>query len=135
MTWYNDQDANQVWSKVVVPEEFNSYPHIVHGGIVAALLDETVGRAVLLDGNIERLMVTAKLDIRYRKPTPAGKELMVVGWVLRENGNRARVAGEIRLADGTVTAECKALIVRPPIDYLQNFNWSADTNDWYVDEE
>jgi len=131
MTWYNDHENCQIWSKLVVPEEFNSYPGIAHGGIVAALLDETAGRAVLMDGDIDRLMVTARLNIRYRKPTPTGKQITVVGWVDRDSRSRARVAGEIRLDDGTVTAECEALIVKPPAEYLQDF----DTNEWYVDEE
>lgn len=131
MSWYNDHNSNQIWSKVIIPEEFNSYPGIVHGGIVAALLDETAGRAVLMDGDMEKLMVTARLNIRYRKPTPTGKELTIRGWIDRDGRNRAQVAGEIRLADGTVTAECQALIVKPPAEYLANF----DTDQWYVDEE
>ncbi|MGE5381196.1 MAG: PaaI family thioesterase [Methylocystaceae bacterium] len=131
MTWYNDRPENKVWSKLVVPDEYNSYPGIVHGGIVAALLDETAGRAVLMDGEIDRLMVTARLNIRYRKPTPTGTELTVIGWIDRDGHSRARVAGEIRLADGTVTAECEALIIKPPAEYLEKF----EAGDWYVDPD
>ena len=39
---------------------------------VAALLDETGGRTILMDGGFEDLMVTAKLEVVYRRPTPTG---------------------------------------------------------------
>jgi len=129
MSWFNDHEHNQIWSKLVVPDEFNSYPGIMHGGMSAAHLDDNAGQGVLLTGDIKKLRVKAKLEIRYRKPTPTGEEIMVVGWIERESRGRAKVAGEIRLSDGTVTAECEALIVKPPAEYLAGF----DTNEWYVD--
>ena len=46
MTWYNNPESNQVEASVTIDEHFNGYPGIVHGGIVAAILDETSGRAV-----------------------------------------------------------------------------------------
>lgn len=43
---------------------------------------------------------------------------------------RAQVAGEIRLSDGTLTAECKAVVVRPPKEILDN--WENEKPYWKV---
>lgn len=131
MTWYHDDD--QIRTTVTVPEHFNGYPEVVHGGIVAAILDETAGRAVLINGNHETLMVTLKLEVTYRRPTPTNTPLTAVGWVLRQSRKRARVAGELRLPDGTVTAECTAVVVRPSADFLQK--WKAEKPYWRVYED
>ena len=76
-----------------VPEHFNGYPGVTHGGIVAALLDETAGRSILMDGGFDDLMVTAKLEVAYRRPTPTGVPLQVVGRLTRRSGARAEAAG------------------------------------------
>ncbi len=131
--WRNDPGARQVRAVVTVREEYNGYPGIVHGGVVAALLDETAGRALMLDGDFERLWVTVKLEVTYRRPTPTGVPLTVVGWVEREDARRSMTAAEIRLPDGEVTARCKALIARPPEKLLEN--WLAEREHWRVDPE
>ena len=133
MTWYNDIDAQQARATVCIPEHFNGYPGIVHGGIVAALLDETAGRALLLDGDDDNLMVTLKLEIKYRRPTPTGEPLTVTGWVIKRDARKARVAAEIRLADGTLTAQGEAIVVRPPQEILQD--WEAEKPFWRVYDE
>ena len=130
VSWYNDPDARRVRATVVVPDDYNSYPGIVHGGVVAALLDETAGRAVMIDGDWANLMVTLKLEVTYRRATPTGTPLEVAGWVLRDGPRRARVAGEIRLPDGTVTASCEAVVVRPPAEVLAG--WETERPHWRV---
>ena len=47
---YSDVEHREVRVNVIVDDKYQSYPGIVHGGIVAAMLDEVSGRAVLLDG-------------------------------------------------------------------------------------
>jgi len=130
ITWVNDREARQIRARVVVPEHFNGYPGIVHGGIVAAILDETAGRALLLDGDADNLMVTVKLEVRYRKPTPTGQPLTAVGWVIRQTETRAQAASELRLEDGTVTAECEALLFRPSQEFFDR--WEPEKAYWRV---
>lgn len=131
MSWYNDVKAQKVWSELVVPEQFNSYPGVVHGGVVAAILDETSGRALLL-GDDDMLMVTAHLELKYRHPTPTNQPLTAVGWIVKGGKRRARVAGEIRLADGTVTAECTATVIKPPAGFFESHGWQEEKPYWKV---
>lgn len=132
LRWVNDHKANRVVAHVTVPDDYNSYPGIVHGGVVAAMLDETSGRAVLLEDD-NRLFVTLKLETTFRKPTPTGVPLTVVGWIVQDRGTRVKAAGEIRLPDGSVSAKCTSLLVLPPDEVAQGFE--AEREHWYVDVE
>jgi len=96
-------------------------------------LDETSGRAVMLKSGKDALMVALKLEITFRRPTPTNTPLTAVGWVIKQSLSRAQVAGEIRLPDGTITAECKAIVVRPPQGILDK--WEPEKPYWKVYDE
>jgi uncharacterized protein (TIGR00369 family) len=134
MTFINDLETQQVWSEIVIPSGFNGYPGVVHGGIVAALLDETSGRALMLNGKNDELFVTTRLEVKYHHPTPTDQLLRVVGWIIKRTSRFAHVAGEIRLADGTVTAKCETTVARPPKRFFDSCGWEKDAHDWRVDE-
>ena len=130
MRWYEDHNEQLVRTTVTVPEHFNGYPGVVHGGIVTAILDETAGRSVMLKSGKDALMVALKLEVTFRRPTPTETPLNVIGWVIKQSKSRAKVAGEIRLPDGTLTAECQAVVVRPPQEILDR--WEAEKPYWKV---
>jgi uncharacterized protein (TIGR00369 family) len=132
LAFYENPEAEQVQVDFQVPDTFQGYPGIVHGGIVAAVLDEIAGRAVMLNGSDDTLMATLRLTIRYRHPTPTETPLKAVGWVERMGGRGAKVAGEIRLSDGSVTAECEALLVGVPDEFRDR--WKEEQVHWKVDE-
>jgi len=116
--FYEDPEAEQVRAEFTVPDEYQGYPGVVHGGIVAAVLDEVAGRAVMLGGSDENLMATVRLA------------LTGVGWVERAGAVGARVAGEIRLPDGTVTAECEAVLANMPEEFRAR--WEEERQFWKV---
>lgn len=93
------------------PPVLQGYHGIVHGGIVATLLDEIMARYVW---ELQGPSATAKLEIKYRRPAPVGEPLEVRGWVTgtHRGGRATETAAEIRLADGTLIAEATGLIVR-----------------------
>jgi uncharacterized protein (TIGR00369 family) len=134
MQWNNDPESQQIWADVTVPGWFNSYPGVVHGGIVAALLDETAGRALMLNGDNDRLFITTHLEIKYHHPTPTGQPLRVVGWILRQSERFGKVAAEIRLPDGMVTARCEARVARPPQKFFAETGWDKEAEYWKVVE-
>jgi uncharacterized protein (TIGR00369 family) len=124
MVWENHPEEGEIRATVIVPEEFNGYPGVVHGGILGAMLDETAGRAVLLEGGPEDLMVTAKLEVTYRRPTPTDTPLQVVGWVEGRSEKRAETRSEVRLPDGTVSARATVMLARPPKEIRAG--WEAE---------
>jgi acyl-coenzyme A thioesterase PaaI-like protein len=129
--WDQHPEAGEIRGIVTIPEHFNGYPGVTHGGIVAAVLDETAGRTILMDSGFEDLMVTAKLEVVYRRPTPTGVPLEVVGRLLRRIGARAEAEAELRLPDGTVAARGTVLLARPPAEITER--WSAEREHWRVD--
>ncbi|MBN2316821.1 MAG: PaaI family thioesterase, partial [Sedimentisphaerales bacterium] len=134
MVWYNNPETHQVEASVTIPEQFNGYPGIAHGGIVAAILDETAGRAVMLEGNFDDLFVTLRLNVAYRKPTPTNVPLKAVGWIEHKKGHRGmEVAAKLLLPDGTMTTECKAVVVRPTGEIAKR--WEPERKFWRVEED
>lgn len=131
VVWDQHPEAGELRATVVIPEHFNGYPGVTHGGIVAAVLDETAGRTILIDGGFDDLMVTAKLEVVYRRPTPTGVPLEAVGRLRKRSGTRAEAEAELRLPDGTVVARATVLLARPPAEIAER--WAAERQHWRVD--
>jgi acyl-coenzyme A thioesterase PaaI-like protein len=136
MVFAEDRENARVRVELTVPDAYRSYPGVVHGGIVATILDETSGRALMMHtGDINTFFATAKMEVRYRRATPTNTPLVALGWVERAGESRARVRGELQLADGTVLATCESLVVRPRPEFLER--WDEEVPYWHVysDEE
>lgn len=131
LDFYEDHETERVHAEITVPDAYQGYPGVVHGGIVSAILDEVAGRAVIIGGGSEDLLATLRMTVRFRRPTPTETPLLAVGWVEQASGVGARVAGEIRLPDGTVTAECESLLARPPEAFRER--WADEKPYWKVD--
>jgi len=129
--WHSDRERAEIRGQVSVSEHFNGYPQVVHGGIVAALLDETAGRTLLVDGGFSDLMVTLKLEVVFKKPTPTGTPLTVVGKLLRRSERRAEAEARLELSDGTVTATARVLLARPPES--MSSRWEEERPYWRVE--
>ncbi len=128
-----DDGQSTVRAEVSVPDQYNGYPGVVHGGIVAAILDEVSGRALIARGHdVENLFITLKMELRYRQPTPTNTPLVAIGQIVQAGKSRARVHGEIRLPDGTVTAEADCVMMRPPRTFEER--WEAERPYWKVYE-
>ncbi len=105
-----DTDPVQVVADYTVAARYQGYPGVVHGGIIAAMLDEVTSRTIFR-GDPPRFVVTARLSVRYRKPVPVETPLRLTGRVVEDKGRTITVAGDIRLLDGTLLAEADAVIV------------------------
>ncbi len=92
-------------------DHHQGFPGVLHGGIIASLLDETLGRTGALR---RQWLMTGKLDIRYRRPAPVGESLMVWGRIVRERPGAIEAAGAVELSDGSVVADARGLFLRLP---------------------
>jgi acyl-coenzyme A thioesterase PaaI-like protein len=109
LSFYSTGEA-EVQAETVVPDHFQGYPGVAHGGIVAALLDEAAGRTVMA-ADPNHFTVTARLDVRYRQPVPVGRPVRLIAWRTMDRGRFAGAHAELRLPDGSVGAEAEALLV------------------------
>lgn len=102
---FSEQDGKCI-SRKIVPKEFEGYDGIVHGGILTTMLDEVMVQCIRrIKGEHA---VTARIDVRYRQPTPVGELLTITGWEEARKHNFIHMKGTIALPDGTVTAEASA---------------------------
>lgn len=114
---FYDNGLDEVRSLVTVPRDYNGYPGVVHGGIVASMLDEAGGRAAMIS-DPNRFMVTGTLNVRYRQPVPVETELLLIGKVLKDRGGRLMKAHcELRLPGGAVAAEAEITLVALSAEY------------------
>ena len=113
---FYEDDAGRVTAKFTPRPEHQGFPGVMHGGIVTALLDETLGRVAIAAG---RWMVTGRLNIRFRRPIPVEGTLMVIGEPVKWNGRILEARGEIRLADGRVAAEATGMFLEIPPDQVE----------------
>lgn len=128
LEWFNDDEKQQVETTFTLGDNYCSYPGTVHGGIIATILDETSGRAVLLNNNFNNLMVTLKMEVVYKHNTPTNTPLRAVGRLIKGGGSRAQVEGEIILPDGTVSAKCVSLLYKLP-DAVRA-KWGPEADEW-----
>lgn len=128
LEWFNDYENKQVEAEFMLNDNYCSYPGTMHGGIIATILDETSGRAVLLNNDFNRLMVTLKMEVVYKQNTPTNTKLKAVGRVVRDGGSRAVVEGEILLPDGTVSAKCSSILYKIP--QAVKDKWGSEAEEW-----
>lgn len=99
------------------PQEYQSYPQRLHGGISAAILDETLGRAILVE-EPETWSVTAELTLRYLKPVPLDHPVKVLGRVTKNSKRLFQASGELLLPNGEVAVKAEGKFVKLRIDQI-----------------
>jgi uncharacterized protein (TIGR00369 family) len=104
---YNVQSDDALCARFIGQEHHQGYPGRMHGGIIAALLDETIGRAVLAR-DASATIAPRELRVRYRQPAPLGVELVATGRPAAADGDGRAGVAELRLADGAVAVEASA---------------------------
>lgn len=94
--------------------EYRGFSGILHGGIIATLLDETMAwSAMLLEGTF---VVTAKLELKYRKPAPADGEYQVRGRVVERRGKRLRLESHAIIGTTVIAQGAGLFLATEPIE-------------------
>lgn len=94
-----DMEARLVRGRVTFGPAFEGAPGIVHGGFVAALLDEALGMATVFSGGPG---MTAELTTRYRRHVPVGVPLDVEARLDSVDGRKVHTSGHVRQGDETL---------------------------------
>lgn len=107
-----DGPEGAVLSRYQPREADQGFPGVLHGGVLSTLMDEAMAWAMWAKSRA--LGVTAKMEVRYRKPVVAGQPLVVHAVVTEERGRRMSVDAAIADGDGAVLVESSALFLRLP---------------------
>lgn len=98
-------DEDRSFCSLSIPACFQGWKDVIHGGIVATLLDEVMAKAAHHSGYTA---VTADINVQYKKPTPADTPLELTGRVVDRQRRIVFTEGELRLSDGTLLAGASA---------------------------
>ncbi len=118
--FFNTENG-EVRATYTPPEHFVGYPGILHGGIIATILDETMGRAAMVE-DPNRFMFTGKIEIKYVKPVPIGEQITVTARLTKDRGRVAHASGELKLADGSVAATATCTLVEVPPEIIEQMD-------------
>jgi uncharacterized protein (TIGR00369 family) len=92
LTFEQDDEAKRIRGTFALGAEYEGGPGYLHGGIIATVLDEVMGK-VSRFRNLRA--VTAELNIEYLRPVPVGRMLRVEGFETGMVGRNISIQGEI----------------------------------------
>ena len=100
------------WTELVLPERFEGWQGIAHGGILATIADEVMAWSLFTD---DRVGLTARLAVDFRRPAPVGRPIRADGWI--ESQRRLRYDTAARIVDaesGDLLAEATGVYLAAP---------------------
>src|ERR1700692_4895660 len=93
LAFEKDDERQRIVGRFRLGEEYQGGSGYLHGGIIALLLDEAMGKAARFHSEHA---VTAELRVEYKRPIPTDAEIVVEGFVTRREGRQLCHEGEIR---------------------------------------
>ncbi|MEO0091628.1 MAG: PaaI family thioesterase [candidate division WOR-3 bacterium] len=100
---------NGVQTTFTPSKEYEGFQDIIHGGIVATLLDEAIAWACRTCG-VDA--VTGELTVRYKKPLLTNKSVTIIGIIEKNRGKLLLGSAYIKDQEGTLIATASAKMVR-----------------------
>jgi len=99
---------NGMLAGITIPHwEHQSYPERVHGGMISALLDQVIGRAINIT-EPDTWAVTTNLEVKFMKPVPYDVQLIALAKITSVNRKLFSGEAELILPSGEVAATGKA---------------------------
>jgi uncharacterized protein (TIGR00369 family) len=108
LTFVQDNVSRKVMGRFVLGPRYQGGGGMGHGGIIAVLLDEAMGKVCRFR---EVRAVTAELSIQYLKPVKVDEEIIVEAFEIGSKGRNIFQSGAIRNTAGDVLARGTARFV------------------------
>jgi acyl-coenzyme A thioesterase PaaI-like protein len=89
-----------------VRPEYQGWTGIVHGGLLATALDETMAR-LLWEKDLNA--ITGRLTVRYHTPLKIGETVQIRARITKQRSPVIETTAEAVMADGTFAAEATAV--------------------------
>ena len=129
---FYETDNNELIAVFQPLDEHQSYPNVIHGGISATILDEVIGRAIMMTTDSNTFGVTIELKVRYKKPVPLDAELKAIGRITSDKGRIFEGTGELYLPNGEVAVEAEGKYMKRRLDQITDSNFTD--NEWFLPE-
>ena len=108
LTFEQDNVNRRIVGRFVLGETYQGGAGFAHGGIIAVLLDEAMGKVCRFR---DVRAVTAELTVDYVKPVSVEKEILIEGYEVDQKGRNLFMVGEIRDVSGEVLARGRGRFV------------------------
>lgn len=108
LTFEQDDKGRRIIGRFRVGAEFQGGPGMLHGGIIAVILDEAMGKVCRFS---DVRTVTAELNIKYVRPVRVNEEISVEAFEENRKGRNFHVVGEIRGSGGELLARGRGRFV------------------------
>lgn len=113
-SFYNMEDDSCV-ALFSFKSKHQSYPNRTHGGMIAAILDETIGRSIWVkEPNVYG--VTLKLEVKYHKPCPYNEPLIAIGKISKSTNMIFEGSAKLYDSSFNLLDEATALYYKMPLD-------------------
>ena len=103
------REGEEYVTTVTFSEAFQGYAGIVHGGLLATVLDEVMARYVWEEAG---LAATGKIAVNFRRPAPTGVPITIRGIIVNRRGRVFECAATANLADGTLLADAVSTVIK-----------------------
>ena len=103
-----EREGDEWVSRMTVPENFQGWAHVAHGGFLCTVMDEVMAWA--MRGSAYR-SVTARLNARFCKPVPVGSQITVRGRLVGRRGKVVRTEARVELEDGALAAQAEGSFI------------------------
>ena len=132
--FWSEEGGKSMTSIIYIGTQVCGHPGVIHGGMLATLLDEGLA-ACCFPALPNKIAMTANLNINYRKPAPAGSFLVLKAKTTKVEGRKAWVEGQIETLVGegetpAVLVEASALFIEPR-NAAVSHNCLGNCNDYH----
>lgn len=125
----SDPYVREVTTLATLGPALDGHPGILHGGIVASLLDEAMGLLMFVNHERDHFLAvgrgqaegerpatglgsfTAYLNVKYLRPVRTGAAVQVVSWYVKREGRKQFINAEIRQSEGGGEDDCGEVVV------------------------
>jgi acyl-coenzyme A thioesterase PaaI-like protein len=111
------REGTNALMEVTLGKAFEGAPGRAHGGIVAALIDETMGLVLAIN---DVLAFTVQLDITYIAPTPINTPIIARAWLEEQNGRKLSIAAVVTASDTEIAKATALFISVDPEKFLKH---------------
>ena len=129
---FYELENNELLAIFTPEHQHQGYPGRLHGGIAAAILDETIGRAIMIQYSQNIWGVTVDFSMRFKKPIPLDGQIRVLARITRDTRKMFEGSGEILLADGTTAITATGKYLKMDINTITDADFEGEA--WEVVE-
>lgn len=108
LKFYVDEKARRTFCRFNLAKRYQGPPGHAHGGIIATILDEAMGKVNKLRSVVA---LTKSMEVKFLKPVPLGKTLLVEGTEERVAGRKHVNAASIKNQAGAVLAQSRGVFI------------------------